>query len=463
MFDRSVYTGRRLRLASDLDSGLALLMGNQYSSRNYPANVYPFRQDSNFLYFTGLNRPQLAAIIDIDSGITTLFGDDPTVEDVVWTGPQPTMAELSAQSGIEKVEAFSQLSGVLAAAQKNNRKIHYLPPYRGENKIQLHSWLGIPLSELKRKASVPFIKAVVAQAAYKTPDEIAEIEKAVNVSGQMHQAVMKAARPGQTEAQMVALAESIARAAGCELAYGAILTINGQTLHNEVYHNLLKEGDLLLMDMGAESPMGYAGDITRTMPVSSKFSPRQRDIYQLVVETESSAILAARPGIAYRDVHLAAARQIAEGLKTCGLMKGDMGAAVEAGAHALFFPHGLGHMMGLDVHDMEDLGEEYVGYSETIDRSQQFGLAYLRLARPLEPGFVLTVEPGIYFIPELIRWWQSEGKHRDFICYDKLEPYLRFGGIRVEDNILITEDGQRILGDPIPKSIAEVEGLRAES
>ncbi|MCB9279075.1 MAG: aminopeptidase P family protein [Lewinellaceae bacterium] len=460
MFDRSVYVGRRQRLARDLDSGIALLLGNDYSSRNYPANVYRFRQDSNFLYFTGLNRPQLAAIIDIDAGTTTLFGDDAGIEDVVWSGPQPTLASLAGQSGIEQVSPFSGLPDTFSAARKSGRKIHFLPPYRAENKIMLHHWLGIPFPEMKQQASVAMIQAVVAQAAHKSAEEVAEIEKAVNVSGQMHVAVMKAARPGQTEAQMMALAESIAKAANYELAYGAIVTINGQTLHNESYHNTLKEGQLLLMDMGAETEMGYAGDITRTLPVSSRFTPQQRDIYQIVLETEVGAIQASKPGVPYKDVHLGAALRIAEGLKSLGLMQGNVQDAVEAGAHALFFPHGLGHMMGLDVHDMEDLGEDYVGYSDAVKRSTQFGLAYLRLARPLEPGFVLTVEPGIYFIPELIKLWGDEGKHKAFINYEKLAGYLNFGGIRVEDNILITKDGHQVLGDPIPKTVEEVENLR---
>jgi Xaa-Pro aminopeptidase len=286
------------------------------------------------------------------------------------------------------------------------------------------------------------------------------MEKAVTISGQMHIAAMRGAMVGIKEAQLAGIVEGIAIGAGGDLAYPAILTVNGQTLHNHYHGNTLQSGQLILGDFGAETAMHYAGDITRTFPVDKQFTEQQKHIYQLVLQAEMAAIEALKPGVPYRDIHLMAARIMADGLKDLGLMKGDMEAAVAEGAHALFFPHGLGHMLGLDVHDMEDLGEDYVGYTDQIKRSEQFGLRSLRLGRELEAGFVLTVEPGLYFIPELIDQWQAAGKHKDFINYDKVADYRDFSGVRIEDNVLITEDGYRVLGEPIPKTVAEVEALR---
>ncbi len=461
MFSKATYVSRRQQLMSDIkDGGLILLLGNEESSKNYKDNTYRFRQDSNFLYFLGHDHPHLAAVIDPESGETTLFGDDLSIDHIVWMGPQPSMRERAERVGAAKVAEYDALSATLAQAGQAGRPIHYLPPYRPENILKLSRWLGLSPDEVEKGASVDLIKAVVKQAAHKTAEEIAEIEKAVTISGQMHVAAMRSARPGIKEAELAGIVEGIAIGAGGDVAYPVILTINGQTLHNHYHGNVLKSGQLVLGDFGAETAMHYAGDITRTFPVDPKFTSRQKDIYELVLKAEVDSIKSLKPGIPYRDVHLQAARIMADGLKDLGLMKGDMEAAVAEGAHALFFPHGLGHMLGLDVHDMEDLGEQYVGYSDTIKRSEQFGLNALRLGRELEPGFVLTVEPGLYFIPELIDQWQQAGKFKDFINYDKVAEYRDFSGVRIEDNVLITEEGSRILGAPIPKTVAEVEGLR---
>lgn len=460
MFSKETYTQRRERLRKDMGSGLILLPGNNEVGMNYTANTYHFRQDSNFLYFFALDQPGLAGVMDLDENEDIIFGDELTMEDIVWTGPQPTIADRAARAGVAQVRPFSGLADYIKKAVTKGRPVHFTPPYRHDNMIFLSEMLGIPLGLLKEKASVGLIKAIVAQRAHKSGEEIAEMEKAVNISGAMHTAVMKAAAPGKKESEMAGIAQGIATGMGGGIAYGIILSVHGQILHNHHHGNTMKSGQLLLGDHGAETPMHYAGDLTRTCPVDKKFTARQRDIYQLVLDAEVSAIESLRPGLTYLEVHLAAARRMAEGLKSLGLMKGDLDEAVAQGAHALFFPHGLGHMIGLDVHDMEDLGEQHVGYSDEVHRSQLFGTAYLRLGRALEPGFTLTVEPGIYFIPELMDQWRSEGKFTDFINYDKLDGWRTFGGVRIEDNVLITENGHQVLGKPVPKTVEEVEGLR---
>lgn len=460
MFKAEIYKNRRNQLKGKMSSGLILLMGNNDVGMNYKANTYHFRQDSSFLYFFGIDQPGLNAIIDIDENKEVIFGNDLSLDDIVWTGPQPTLSELASNVGVESTATALDLPNVLKAATEGGRKVHFLQPYRHDNMINLSNWLNIALSNLSSSYSVDLTKAVVNIRSYKEPGEIMEMEKAVAITGAMHIAAMRAARAGQKEAALAGIVEGIAVSAEGNLSYPVILTVNGQTLHNHYHGNVLTEGKLVLGDFGAETSMHYAGDITRTFPVSKKFTQQQKEIYEIVLAAEVSAIESLKPGLPYQNVHLAAARQMAEGLKSLGLMKGDLDDAVRQGAHAMFFPHGLGHMIGLDVHDMEDLGEDLVGYSDTIKRSDQFGTAYLRLGRELEAGFVLTVEPGIYFIPELIDQWKSEGKFTDFINYEKVEAYRDFGGVRVEDNILITETGHRILGNPIPKTIAEVEALR---
>ncbi len=461
MFSAKTYQDRRQGLIQQLNSGLVILLGNEYSSKNYKDNHFPFRQDSSFLYYIGINQAHLAATIDIEAGETCLYGDDVSVEMIVWTGPQPNMRDLGQQSGIQSTKAYSALATSIQAAKSAGRTIHVLPPYRPENSILLAHLLACPLSSLSEYVSTSLIKAIVHQRSIKSAEELAEMAAAVNISRKMHVAAMQQAQAGQIEAELAGLVEGIASAGGGQLSYPVILTINGQTLHNHYHGNTLQDGQLVLGDFGAETAMGYAGDITRTFPVAKRFSSQQKDIYEIVLEAETQVIKQIRPGIPYLDMHKLSARIITDGLKALGLMKGDTNESVEAGAHSLFFPHGLGHMIGLDVHDMEDLGEDLVGYDEQIKRNPMFGYKSLRLGRNLESGFVLTVEPGIYFIPELIDSWRAQGLHQDFINYDKLDAYKTFGGVRIEDDVLVTDTGSEVLGDPIPKTVAEVEALRS--
>ncbi len=459
MFKASIYQERRKRLQASVPGGLILLPGNNESPMNCADNVYRFRQDSSFLYYFGINQPGVAGVLDADSGEALLFAPEMTVEHVVWMGPQPGLSDLKTLSGTEQALPVEQLEELLKKARADGRTIHFLPPYRADRSLQLSRWLSTPVEALQ--PSEALIKAIVAQRSVKSAEEIAEIESALAITRQMHIQATKTAQPGMKEAQLAGMVEGIALATEGALAYPAILTVNGQTLHNHYHGNIMKEGDLVLCDFGAAAPRtDYASDITRTFPVSSTFTDRQKAIYQIVLDAEEQAIQAIKPGVPYKDIHLLAAKIITTGLTQLGLMKGDADTAVEAGAHALFFPHGLGHMMGLDVHDMEDLGEDYIGYTDDLKRSPQFGLKSLRLARALQPGFVLTVEPGIYFIPELIAQWKAEGQHAEFINYDKVEAYLDFGGIRIEDNVLVTEEGYRVLGPPIPKTVEEIEALR---
>lgn len=427
---------------------------------NYGANTYRYRQDSTFIYYFGMDRPGLAALLDCDSGGVTVFGNELEMDDIVWTGPQPTIANQAAQVGVQDTAPYASVSDNLSEARNAGRKIHFLPPYRGENIIQLQQWLYVKPSEAKAQASEALIRAVVAQRSIKTAEELAELHKVCTTTSRMHRRAMEYARPGMLEAEVAAQARAVALAADGDLSFPIICSVNGQTLHNHHHHNKISKGRLLLVDTGAEAPTRYAGDMTRTFPVGASFTQKQREVYQIVLDSQLAAIDMLAPGVSYKDVHLKAASVIAGGLTELGLMKGNPEEAVAAGAHALFFPHGLGHMMGLDVHDMEDLGENFVGYNDEVQRSDQFGTAYLRLGRKLEPGFVLTVEPGIYFIPELTDMWQSEGKFNEFLNYDRIKEYSDFGGIRIEDDYAITENGARLLGEPAPKTVEDVEMVR---
>jgi len=458
MFDRTIYINRRNRLKEQVRSGLILLLGNDESPMNYADNGYRFRQDSTFLYFFGLDFPGLAAVIDPENGTDTVYGNDLTVDDFIWTGPQPSLRERALGAGVERTAPLGKLQQVLDAARSSGRKIHFLPPYRPENEIKLLDWLGVAPAAAATAASVTFIKAVVDQRAYKSPEEIREIDDAVSTSVDMHVAAMRRVRPGITEAEVAAEVHRTALAAGGDIAFPIIGTIHGETLHNHYHGNTLKSGDMFLLDAGAETALHYAGDLSSTIPVDPKFTPRQSEVYRIALAAHEAAAAALRPGIKQLDIHLLACRTIAAGLKELGLMKGDISEAVSLGAHALFFPCGVGHMMGLDVHDMEDLGEIYVGY-EGQPKSTQFGLKSLRLARELRAGFVLTIEPGIYFIPELISQWKAAGKFRDFLNYDRIEAYRDFSGIRNEENFLITAQGRRLLGKPKPKTLEEVEAI----
>ncbi len=458
----ATYVERRKALAKSVKKGLILLMGNHNVGMNYTANTYSFRQDSNFLYFLGIDMPGLAAVIDAETAQTTVYGTDWTLEDIIWVGKQTALGQYAAQSGVTNVRPAKQLSADVRAARKQGRQIHYLPPYRHDNILTVSKLTGVNISRLRQKASESLIRAVVSQRSYKSAEELAEMERAVNTTGAMHVAAMRHARPGMRESDVAAVVRAKAIADGGDIAYGIICTTYGHVLHNHHYHHQLSEGQLLLLDAGAATRHHYAGDITRTFPVGKTFSQQQKDIYEIVLAAENGAIQLVKPGVPYKDIHLAAALIIAEGLKSLGLMSGNMEDAVMQSAHALFFPHGLGHMIGLDVHDMEDLGENYVGYSDTVKRSTDFGTAYLRLGRHLEPGFVLTVEPGIYFIPELIDKWRADKKFKHYINYDRVEEFRNFTGIRIEDNVVVTEAGYRLLGNPIPKTITEIETLRAD-
>jgi len=456
MFSKETYILRREKLRKSIGSGLILLLGNDESPMNYADNGYHFRQDSTFLYFFGLKLPFLVAILDCDSGNDMVFGNDLTVDDFVWMGPQPTISLQSAQVGVTPTGDLGSLVVLLEEAQNMGRKIHFLPPYRSENKIKLFEWLGIPPVEAKTKASLELILAVINQRNYKSSEEIFEIRKACNISVDMHTLAMRMAKPGISEAKIAAAVYELALAEGCQIAFPIIATINGQTLHNHYHGNTLKDGDMFLLDAGAETAMGYAGDLSSTVPVNGKFTTRQKDIYTICLESHNKAITMLKPGIPFKEVYFESARVIVNGLKNLGLMKGNVDDALANGAHALFFPCGLGHMMGLDVHDMEDLGEVYVGYDGEA-KSTQFGLKSLRLGRKLEPGFVFTIEPGIYFIPELIDQWKTKKHNIEFINFDKVEEYKTFGGLRNEEDFLVTETGYELLGKPKPKSIEDVE------
>lgn len=457
MFAKETYISRRRQLRESIREGLVLIMGNVDVPMNYSSNTYRFRQDSNFLYFFGLDQQGLAGVIDIDSGEDMLFGDDASLDDVIWMGPQPSMQLRAEMAGVKRALPFEKLVETISDARQKGRKIHFLPPYRAENKLMLEGLLGVRANGLQAAASVELIKAVVALRSVKEPQEINEIEKAMDVAYLMHTTAMKLARPGVFEHEIAGVVEGIAISGNGMLSFPLILSVHGETLHNHHHDNKLEGGQLLLMDGGAETAMHYATDHTRTMPVSGRFSPRQKDIYEIVLNAQLKAINAIKPGVTFKSIHMLAAEHLAGGLKELGLMKGDVKSAVEQGAHALFMPHGLGHMMGLDVHDMEDLGEDYVGYDDEVKRSDTFGTAFLRLGRRLQEGFVLTVEPGIYFIPGLFEKWQQEKKFADFINYEKVKEYIGFGGIRIEDDILVTKDGYRVLGKPIPKTVADVE------
>ncbi len=459
MFSKETFLQRRAALRQKIDRGILLFCGNEESSMNYADNTYHFRQDSSFLYFWGMDYAGLNAVIDLDEGADILFGNDLTVEDIVWMGTQPTLLERGDKYGIREVRPAGQLAGYLEEAVKKGRTIHFLPPYRPENKLKLFRWLGIHPDETKAKASIPFTRAVVDLRNHKSEDEIAEIEKAVNLSVDMHVAAMRMARAGMKEAELAARVQEIALAAGGQISFPVIMTINGQTLHNHYHGNTLKSGDMVLCDCGAETDLRYCGDLSSTFPVDKTFTPRQREIYQITLDAHEAALATLVPGRPFRDAHFTACLTIAEGLKGMGMMKGNLEEAVNAGAHALFFPCGTGHMMGLDVHDMEDLGEVYVGY-DGEPKSTLFGLKSLRLARPMEVGFVATIEPGIYFIPELIDLWRSQGKFTEYLDYEAVNAYRDFGGIRNEEDIVITPGGYRVLGKRKPKTIEEVESMR---
>lgn len=460
MFSKETYINRRNQLRKQFNSGILVFLGNEESSMNYEDNTYRFRQDSTFLYYFGLNRAGLYAIMDIESGLDYIFGDDFTIDSIVWMGSQPTIKEMASSVGVEYSGTVNEFYQKVKSYPTD--KVHYLPPYRPEHILKLMDALGFNKEEVKKKVSIPFIVAVGEQRNIKSEEEIKEIDYAVSVTAWMHQAAMRFARPGMTEAQVAAKVYEVALAEGGDISFPIIATINGQTLHNHYHGNTIKEGQLFLLDAGFETPMGYAGDMSSTFPVGKTFTNAQKEIYEIALRAHNAAIDMLKPGVSFRDVHLQAARIIFDGLKDMGFTKGDTDDAVANGAHALFFPCGTGHLMGLDVHDMENLGEQYVGYAG-MPKSKQFGLKSLRLGRELKPGYVLTIEPGIYFIPELIDLWEQTGTNKEYINFEKVNQYRNFGGIRNEEDVLITPDGHKILGEPLAKSIEDVEEERKKA
>jgi Xaa-Pro aminopeptidase len=460
MFSSETYRQRRMELQGRIEGGLLLFLGNSESPMNYADNCFPFRQDSSFLYYFGLSQPDLAAVIDVDEGMALIFGDELTIDHIVWMGDLPTLAKRAEMVGVSETRPRAALADIVGAALDAGRPVRFLPPYRADNALLLHELLGVPPRKAVDQASLEFIRAVVDQRSIKTDEEITELDRAVDISVEMHTAAIRMARPGMLESEIAAEVERVAVAAGGRISFPVIATIHGETLHNHYHGHTLSDGDLFLLDAGAETAMGYAGDLSSTFPVSPVFSERQGTIYALQLAAYDAAVAMLAPGVPNREVHFAAARVIADGMKDLGLMKGDTDEALAAGAHAMFFPCGIGHMLGLDVHDMEDLGEVHVGYGGK-PKSTEFGLKSLRLARELEPGFVITIEPGIYFIPQLMDLWRSQNHCADFLDFEALDQWRDFGGVRNEEDYLITTDGARRLGTAKPLTINEVEALRS--
>ena len=469
---KETYMRRRAQLKKDVSSGLLLFLGNDEVGMNYADNTYRFRQDSTMLYFFGLDFPGIAAIIDIDEDREIVFGNDLTIDDIVWTGSMPSLKERCEPVGITDVRPMSELAKIVNGKSANRtrealgsskKSVHFLPPYRGDHRVWLWELLGVEPAAQAAKASVEFIKAIVRQRNYKDEEEIRLIEESVDLSTEMHLAAYRTVRPGIHESEVAAAVEEVACRHGNALAFPTIATVQGQVLHNHGFIHDLKEGDIFLLDAGAETKNHYAGDLSSSMPVGEKFTDRQAEVYYIHLRSFQAAVDKLQLGTPFRDAHIAAATEIARGMKELGLMKGDPAEAAECGAYALFFPCGLGHMVGLDVHNMENLGEQYVGYAEGQVKSTQFGFKSLRLARPLEKGFVFTIEPGIYFIPELMEKWEAEGQFRDFICYDKLGPWRDFTGLRNELNYVMTDSGARLLGTiKKPMTIEEVYKAKQE-
>ena len=466
MFSKETYVSRRAELKKLVKSGIIILFGNNDSPANYPNNAYsPFRQDSSFLYYFGQKRDGLVGIIDIDNDMETLIGDDISVEDIVWYGSVDSVHDMAQQVGVANTAPMKTLKTICNDALRQKRKIHFLPPYRFDIKLLVFDLLGIHPNQQKGSASMDLIKAVVKMRSAKEPQEIEELERAAVIGYKMHTTAMRMCKPGAIEQNIAGYLKGIAHGYGAMESFATILSQHGEIMHGAPSMNPLEDGRLLLVDAGAETINNYCSDNTRTMPVNGKFTQRQLEIYSIVEECHDYALKAARPGVKYWDVHFGVCRLMTDRLKELGLMKGDTDEAVAAGAHAMFLCHGLGHMMGMDVHDMENFDQINVGFDEeTRPNLEQFGTNCLRMGRRLEEGFVVTDEPGIYFIPALIDDWRSKGLHKDFINYDMLETYKDFGGIRIEDDLLITKDGCRFLGkDRIPYHPKDVEEFMANN
>lgn len=460
MFSKSTYVNRRKQLANDIKDGLILILGNSDSPFNYTANIYTFRQDSSFRYFFEYNLQDLAGVIDANTGEDYLFGDDVEIDDIIWTGPVASVRDRADKIGVKNTGSRKDLANLLEQAMLQERKIHFLPPYRAENRNLLSSLLHIKKDHVEKFASLELRKAIVKQRSIKSLEEIAEIEKAIETAYKMHTTMMRMAKNLNTyEYEIAGIMEGIALSGGGPVSFPIILTTHGEILHGHDHSLKLKKGRMLVSDAGCETPSGYCSDITRTVPCGGKFDERQKAVYEAVLNANLIAQQSIKPGIEYKEIHLKAVKELGEGLKAIGLMKGDIEEAVKEGAMGLFMPHGLGHMMGMDVHDMENFDETIVGYDEKTSRSNQFGLRSLRFGRNLEPGHVITNEPGCYFIPALIDKFKAEKKFLSFVNYKELESYKDFGGIRIEDDILVTEKSSRVLGTPIPKTVKEIEEI----
>lgn len=461
MFSKETYVGRRAELKKLVKSGIILLFGNNESPANFPANgFYPFRQDSSFLYYFGLQRDGLVGVIDVDNDVETLIGDDIDIDDIVWYGSVDSVKDMAGMCGVANTAPMKQLQAICGNAMKENRKVHFLPPYRHDTMISISDLLAIHPNKQREAASMELINAVVKQRSSKSQLEIDEIERACAIGYKMHTTAMRLTKPGVTEKFVGGQVDGIAQSYGSMVSFPTIFTQHGEIMHGNPSMAVLESGRLALCDCGAETMEHYCSDNTRTFPVNGKFDQRQLEIYSIVEDCHDLALKLSKPGVKYLDVHMGICRLMTDRLKELGLMKGDTEEAVRAGAHAMFLPHGLGHMMGMDVHDMEGLGQIYVGFDdETRPNLEQFGTNCLRMGRRLEEGFVITDEPGIYFIPALIDEWRAKGLHKDFINYEKLETYKDFGGIRIEDDLLITKDGCRFLGKELipyhPKDVEE--------
>ena len=458
LFSKSTYVERRNELKKLVGSGLIVLFGNNDSPANYPSNTYKFRQDSSFLYYFGLHRNGLVGVIDVDNDREYLVGDEIDIEDIVWYGSVTSVAEMAEMTGVARTAAMRELPAIVESAKAQGEEVHFLPPYRFDNQIQIMDLLGIHPSQQKAAASLKLIAAVVKMRTTKTEEEIAELERAAEIGYEMHTTAMRLCRPGITEQYIGGMVDGIANAYGCMVSFQTIATQHGEVMHGNPSPAKLEAGRLMLVDAGAETNENYCSDNTRTTPVSGVFTQKQKDIYNIVVECHDHVLEVAKPGVKWWDVHFAVCRIITERLQQLGLMKGDVEESLKAGAHAMFLPHGLGHSMGMDVHDMEGLGQVYVGFDNEVRPSTQFGTNSLRFGRRLQKGFVITDEPGIYFIPALIDDWKKNGTNAQFLNFDKIDEYHDFGGIRIEDDVLITDEGCRFIGSKrIPYHVEDVE------
>ena len=461
MITNADYKKRRNLLMQSAMSGILLLPANKQLSKNYKLNFYPFRQDSNFFYFTGIDIPDCMLLIDLEKKEEKLFVTLPDEDDMIWSGQGISRKEIIEISDISNVFAYNDLYAAIDTYQKNNFLIHFLPQYLAENTLTLSTILNLPYSNLNEEASISFIKEVVKLRSVKDAEEISEIERMVDLTHTMYMFLLKNIQPGVTEYELAKNIEKIAYSDGSNIPFETIITMNGEILHNMPKKRFLRSGRMVIADAGSESSLHYCSDITRTIPVDECFSDMQRNIYEIVLSAQLAVIKMLKPDISYLECHLTAAKIISQGLHSLGIMKGNINDIIKEGAYSLFFPHGIGHHLGLDAHDMESLGEEYVGYDDTYSRSDQFGLRNLRMAKKVQVGNILTVEPGIYFIPRLIGKWNKENKFKEFINYEMLESYLDFGGIRIEDDVIVNEQTCRILGKPIPKTIEEIENIRS--